>query len=555
MVFGQHDAEWIEAGSPGEDNILIFNNGSQIAGRAYSSVDEIEPPLQADGSYATAANQAYGPDNLVWSYTADPVTNFFADHISGSQRLANGNTLITDGTGGKLFEVAASGEVVWRYEVGSHVFRADRYAPEYSGFDGTSLDDDSGIYGYVWNDANVDQFWNVGEDALEGRGVYIDANGNGQPDAGEPTDVTDATGHYEIGGLTPGTYSIAQVTENGWVQSWPAGPDPSQSVTLTAENAWVQTYFGNYSDTSNNDPYTIQQTLSDQAQKTTIAFDGLAFLTGTLGADSFLPPGKVADFWGFQYLRDNDPSEMGHNTDFLTRAANNVLHILSDSQISELVALAESQIDSIDQYAYDRFTLMDAFRRLLEGDLPDGSTGLDADAVTAYSAELYQLDGEISLQRAKVMGGILHGLTDTQRDYLDAMAGKGMTSWPDIKDQIDPSTMNRDLHVAVMTYAADLLSWYVGSVESDVYFCPERQATYFGSFYLKDAPAMGNPNYTIDSNLTANMGNAFLATLTAKHGPPSPSRKEKAFPFTGMGASANRPSESDVVAAGCSRGP
>jgi len=38
--------------------------------------------------------------------------------------------------------------------------------------------------------------------------------------------------------------------------------------------------------------YTIGQTLSDLARQTTIAFDGLAFLTGSVGADSFFPPGK-----------------------------------------------------------------------------------------------------------------------------------------------------------------------------------------------------------------------------------------------------------------------
>lgn len=52
-------------------------------------------------------------------------------------------------------------------------------------------------------------------------------------------------------------------------------------------------------------------------------------------------------------------------------------------------------------------------------------------------------------------------------------------------------------------------------IDADVYFCPERQGTYFGSFYMKDAPAVGNPDYTIPSNLTAEMGEAFLKTLTA----------------------------------------
>ena len=61
--------------------------------------------------------------------------------------------------------------------------------------------------------------------------------------------------------------------------------------------------------------FTMAQTLSDGAQLDTLSFDGFGFITGSLGADSFFPPGKVADFWGFQYLRDNDPEGMGHNTD------------------------------------------------------------------------------------------------------------------------------------------------------------------------------------------------------------------------------------------------
>lgn len=258
----------------------------------------------------------------------------------------------------------------------------------------------------------------------------------------------------------------------------------------------------------------MDNTLSDGAQLNTIAFDGLAFLTGSLGADSFFPPGKVADFWGFQYLRDNDLSNMGHNTDFLTRAANNMLYVLTDNQRQQLITLAKNQVSSINQYATDRFILMDAFRRNLTGDIPAGSTGLNREAVKAYSEQLYQLDGQISYARAQVMGPILGNLTASQRSYLNNMVGQGMTSWPNVGDQIDKKTLTHDEHVAVMTYAGDLFSWYAGNIEADVYFCPERQGTYFGSFYLKDAPAMGNPNYTIPSNLTGDMGAAFLNVLT-----------------------------------------
>ncbi|MDY0339954.1 MAG: aryl-sulfate sulfotransferase [Coriobacteriia bacterium] len=126
-LFGQHDAGWIENGLPGEGDILVFNNGSRIAGRAYSSVDEIVPPLKADGSYSLMTDRSYGPVDLAWQYTSDPTSDFYADHISGSQRLANGNTLITDGTSGTLFEVTTTGEIVWKYDVGEEIFRANRY--------------------------------------------------------------------------------------------------------------------------------------------------------------------------------------------------------------------------------------------------------------------------------------------------------------------------------------------------------------------------------------------------------------------------------------------
>jgi len=47
----------------------------------------------------------------------------------------------------------------------------------------------------------------------------------------------------------------------------------------------------------------IEQACSDRAQLNTIAFDALGFLTGDLCSSTFLPPGKVCDYFGFQSLR------------------------------------------------------------------------------------------------------------------------------------------------------------------------------------------------------------------------------------------------------------
>ena len=259
--------------------------------------------------------------------------------------------------------------------------------------------------------------------------------------------------------------------------------------------------------------YTIEQAISDKAQLNTIAFDALGFWTGSLGSDSFFPPGKVADMWGFQYLRDNDPSAMGHNTDFLTKASSNMLNVLTAKQRAALVALGKAQVANVNTYADKRFVLMSGFRRLLSDDLPAGTTALSASAVATYSAQLYKLDGQMVLARAKVMGPMLASLTTAQRAKLDSYVGKGMTSWPTASEPTDLRGLSRDVKEAVMTYAGDMFSWYAGSIEADTYFCPERHGTYFGSFYLKDAPAVGNPGYSIDTTLTGNLGAALLAVL------------------------------------------
>lgn len=262
--------------------------------------------------------------------------------------------------------------------------------------------------------------------------------------------------------------------------------------------------------------YTIEQAISDEAQRNTIAFDGLAFLTGNLGSQSFLPPGKVADYSGFQCLRDNDPTQMGHNTDFVTIIAFNVLHILTNDQINMFVARAQNQINLINEFAYKRFPLLKAFRRLKEGDLPAGTTGLSKAAVQNYAAEIYKLDGLISYDRAKLFGEVINSLSTSQKTNLDALkALNGIGNWnKTLTNPLQGLNLPQDVNVAVMTYASEIYSWYAGSVTSDVYFCPERNGTYFGSFYLKDWPAMGNPNYTIDETLTASAGQNFLSILS-----------------------------------------
>jgi hypothetical protein len=129
-LFLQHDATWIRKGYLGEGDILIFNNGANRPGSHYSSVDEITPPVDENGEYYLEQGAAYGPATLSWSYTANPPTSFYTSHISGACRLPSGNTLITNGETGLVFEVTIEGATVWQYNTGGQVFKAVYIPPE-----------------------------------------------------------------------------------------------------------------------------------------------------------------------------------------------------------------------------------------------------------------------------------------------------------------------------------------------------------------------------------------------------------------------------------------
>ncbi len=118
----QHDPSLLDNG-----NVLIYDNGS------HSRRD----PLPA--SRVIEVNPA--TNEIVWQYRDNPPFNFFSAYISGARRLPNGNTLITEGQVGRIFQVTPEGDVVWEYinphfapnELGfevNSVFRSTHYLPD-----------------------------------------------------------------------------------------------------------------------------------------------------------------------------------------------------------------------------------------------------------------------------------------------------------------------------------------------------------------------------------------------------------------------------------------
>jgi hypothetical protein len=117
-----------------DGSLLLFDNGTFRDGEnvPYSRVIEVDRRTRA----------------ITWEYRDSPRENFFTALMGAAQRLANGNTLITESMFGRLFEVDRDGRVCWEYvvpyfsayhdeetarlfpEVTNAVFRAYRYTPD-----------------------------------------------------------------------------------------------------------------------------------------------------------------------------------------------------------------------------------------------------------------------------------------------------------------------------------------------------------------------------------------------------------------------------------------
>jgi hypothetical protein len=153
QLFYQHEVLWVPEGRAGAGHLTVFNNGEGRPDGPYSSVLEWAPPVEEDGSYSLPEGQAFGPQEVAWSYVADDRESFFAPFVSGAHRLENGNTFVCEGPQGRFLEVTRAGEVVWEYRNPFHgevagwvpegteqflyaVFRATKIAADHPGLAG-----------------------------------------------------------------------------------------------------------------------------------------------------------------------------------------------------------------------------------------------------------------------------------------------------------------------------------------------------------------------------------------------------------------------------------
>jgi hypothetical protein len=141
-IIGMHNAHMIPKGLPGEGNILVFDNGG------YSGYGLLGVPIRYLRFYSRVIEFNPVKYDVVWEYEKKDTPRFYSDRISGAQRLPNGNTLICEGSRGRIFEVTPEKTIVWEYIypgsegnfTNNDVYRAYRVPPEWvpgnpSGYD------------------------------------------------------------------------------------------------------------------------------------------------------------------------------------------------------------------------------------------------------------------------------------------------------------------------------------------------------------------------------------------------------------------------------------
>ncbi len=137
LLFGQHDVKWIGNTINNGGNFMVFNN-NKYADK--SAIEEILIPQSANGTYQLLPNSINLPETYVWSYENDII---YSSRLAGAQRLPNGNTLITDGMKGTLYEIDQTETIIWQYqnpiETNISIFKVEKYKKTHPAFIGKNL--------------------------------------------------------------------------------------------------------------------------------------------------------------------------------------------------------------------------------------------------------------------------------------------------------------------------------------------------------------------------------------------------------------------------------
>jgi hypothetical protein len=106
----------------------------------------------------------------------------------------------------------------------------------------TNSDLPAEIHGMKFEDMNGNGVKDLGDNGLSGWTIFLDTNGDGDLDGGEPSTTTGGDGSYSFVGLSVGTYKVREVQQAGWTQT------TTNPTDIVLENGEVanDVNFGNF---------------------------------------------------------------------------------------------------------------------------------------------------------------------------------------------------------------------------------------------------------------------------------------------------------------------
>ena len=200
--FSNYGATSVDLGAPGSDIYSTWPGGG------YNSIDGTSmatPHVAGVASLILAENpnlSALEVKEIILD-SVDPIPALDGITVTGG-RLNAFNALSSMGVLG-----THTVELAWNQDVTDINFGNREIVP-------------GSISGYKWHDLNGDGIWDESEPRLPDWTIFIDDNNNGVLDEGETSTVTDAEGFYSFENLDPDTYTIAEVLEPGWEQTFPS---------------------------------------------------------------------------------------------------------------------------------------------------------------------------------------------------------------------------------------------------------------------------------------------------------------------------------------------
>ncbi len=193
-------------------DLLISNESGSfsllenLGGRRFSSVENF--PVSFDPSQLHKADPSL-PDLS----TTDRLTPMGVEFID----------ITGDGVSEAIIANKVGGVAIYQHQFDDYRIRLD-------GEDQINLD--FGVFGIVpstgmvtgtkFIDSNENGFRESSEAGMGGVTIYADLDGDGQPDVGEPQDVTASDGTYKLTLPAPGTFTIREVVPPGYRQTFPA---------------------------------------------------------------------------------------------------------------------------------------------------------------------------------------------------------------------------------------------------------------------------------------------------------------------------------------------